>query len=162
MGQPWTNTADIEARWRPLSEDEAERAPGIIGIIERGIARRWTDVQARLDADTLKPDDLKDVVALLARQVLEVDPDIPLRAKAWQQTSGTESESITLDGSLAGAMLTFDDWMVEALDSPIDAAATAIDTVPLFHAPQPSKRLHNALRENDEWWDWYDLMGRLE
>lgn len=156
----WTTSDDVADRWRPLTPAELERAPGVIGTIERGIARRWPDVQARLDAGTLDRDSLHDVVGLLARQALEIDPDIPLNATQWARGAGTESENIKLDGSLAGRWLTFDDWMVEILDNPAEATATTATRAPLFHAPKPSRRLERALHDDRDLWDLREFEER--
>lgn len=141
----WTQPGDIADRWQPLTPDQTERAPGIIAMIERALRRRWKDLADRWTAAGETGDfqaTVKDVVALLARQVLEVPADVPLRAKNWQETSGSESLSVGLDGTMAGWFLVLDPWMVDALDTEQDDVDQAAAGTPVFAAPDPG-----------DWWD---------
>jgi hypothetical protein len=155
----WTGVTDIEKRWRPLSPAELVRAPANIRMVESAINRRWPDVDARIASGKLDVEDVRDVVAMLTRQLLEVDPDIPLSTTRWQEASGTESLSVTLDGPLSGATLVFDKWMVDALDNPDEQAERENDSSPMFYAPPPNEyeeRAFDSTRLHPiGWWEDY-------
>jgi hypothetical protein len=115
--QTWTAPADIESQWRPLRDDEAERVPGLIGLVERYIRRTWRDTQERIDSGELGEDDVKDVVIWAVVPMLTGDPeDVPPQVKSWQETSGSESVSYVLEGSVISGMLVFTGWMVDVFE----------------------------------------------
>jgi hypothetical protein len=135
--ETWTSPEDIAKPWRPLTDAEQERAQANIEIVERALLHRWPDLRTRVAAGVPSADDVKDVVYFLVRPLVEVDPDIPLRAKAFQETSGSESQSITLDGPLSGVVLTLDGWMVDRLAPPNDPSTKKPTREPLYAAPDP-------------------------
>lgn len=140
--KPWTDDEALVARWRPLTADEKARTTGIIAMVERALRRRWPDLQQRIDADTLDIQTVQDVVYALARPLIETDPDVPLAAKSWQETSGSESLSVTLDGALSGRFLVLDPWMVDALNADTDDDDSRSSRTPTYAAPDPG-----------DWWD---------
>jgi hypothetical protein len=134
----WTESTDIEAVWRSLTTEETTRAAGLIGVVERAIRRRWPDTQRRLDAEELDVADIKDVVVWIVLPLLGVPPaDVPMNAKSYQLTSGSESRTITLAGPGSDTFLTFTDWMVDVFDPAIDDPSAG--ALPLVDAP-PSGR----------------------
>lgn len=133
----WTSPADIAKPWRPLSDSEKQRAQANIEIVERALLARWPDLGDRITSGALAKASVTDVVYFLVRPLVEVDPDIPLRAKSWQETSGSESQSITLDGPLSGVVLTLDQWMVDRLSPPVTPSTRNTSAGPLFAAPDP-------------------------
>jgi len=114
--RPWADPEHIEEVWRSLSEAESDRATALIEHAERGVIREWPDTEARLTAGTLNREDVRDVIVWSVLGLLGVDLDIPVNAKAFQETSGSESRSITLDGTLGGQWLTFAPWMVRVFE----------------------------------------------
>lgn len=114
--RPWAEAEHIEDVWRSLTPDETQRATNLIEHVERGIIREWPDVPARLDAGTLDVADVRDVIVWSVLGVLGIDIDIPTAAKSFQETSGSESRSVTLDGPLGAAWLTFAPWMVRVFE----------------------------------------------
>lgn len=116
VARPWAEPEHIEAVWRPLTAAESDRATGLIEAVERGIVREWPDVPGRLTNGTLLVEDVRDVIVWSVMGVLGVDAEIPQNAKSYQETSGSESRSITLDGTLGAAWLTFSAWMVRVFE----------------------------------------------
>lgn len=140
MPTNWTTPGQIGERWRPLTEAQAKRAVGLIGMIERTILARWPDLSERIDAGKTDIERVRDVVAALAYPVLELPDGVPMGAKSWQNTSGSETETITLADATGGMFLRFADWMTDALDSPSEATDRSSSNAPLWAAPQTSDR----------------------
>lgn len=127
--EPLATRDAVAEAWRPLTGTEPERADYLLGFASRRIRRRWRDVDARLAAGVLTPEDVADVVVGLVLQALPLAP-VP-GARSWQVTSGAESRTVTL-GSAHGDpnRMTFEDWMVEILDGTAPGGA-----LPVFSAP---------------------------
>lgn len=116
MPESWTQPQDIEAQWRPLRPSEAARAPGLIALTERHIRRTWPETARRLGDGELTRDDIADVVVWAVVPLLAPGVDLPPHVKTWQETSGSESESFTLEGSTLSGMLVFAGWMVDVFE----------------------------------------------
>ncbi|MGU3409118.1 Gp19/Gp15/Gp42 family protein [Microbacterium sp. M1A1_1b] len=135
---PWTEPTDIEAVWRSLTTDETTRARGLIGVVERAILRRWPDTQRRIDSEELNVDDVKDVVVWVVLPLLGVPAaDVPMNAKSYQITSGSESRSVTLAAPGTDTFLTFTDWMVDVFDPAADDPSAG--ALPLVDAPESGR-----------------------
>lgn len=133
---PWATPDDIAAVWRPLNTAQADRARALIEVISRAIRRRWPDsTRDRLIVPGMM-DDITDVVVFSVLPFMEQDPadptPIPSNAKSFQQTSGAESVSVTLDGPLAGRLAEFAPWMVSVFEPGILGPETGAQPVYSF------------------------------
>lgn len=117
IDRPWAEPTNIEDVWRPLTAAQRDRATNLINSVERAILREWPEVPARLEAGTLSVEDVRDVVVWSVMPILGVDVDIPINAKSFQETSGSESRSITLgvDG-IGTTWMEFAPWMVKVFE----------------------------------------------
>jgi len=112
----WTKPTDIVAVWRPLRPAESARVAGLIGFVERAIRREWPDVAKWIAESRLSVEDVQDVVVWMVLPILAPDVDLPVNAKSWQDTSGSESRSVTLDSPTGPRLLTFAPWMVRVFE----------------------------------------------
>ena len=80
------STADLEARWRPLSEAERVPAATLLGAASRLVRSRVPDIDARVAAATLDPLLVADVVCDIVRRALTT------------RFAGTEQTSVTIGG----------------------------------------------------------------
>jgi hypothetical protein len=117
----FTEVDDIVAVWRPLRPAETDRAEGLIAQAERALLRTYRNIPARLasDTDPLTRDDIADVVAWLVIPIIAPGTEMPPNARSYQATAGSESKSITLDGT---GMLVLAGWMVDVFE-PRDRSA---------------------------------------
>lgn len=126
-------TADVVARWRPLSDTEDTNAATFLEDVWRIIKKRIADVEDQM-ADATTGDDYRaDVVQVQAQAVLRVlkNPD------------GKRSESIddytwTRDRAVSAGLLyvTDDEWALLGLGSGSGGAFT-IDTMPADATTRP-------------------------
>lgn len=112
--EPLAEPKDIVKVWRPLTDAETTRAAGLIESVSRAVRRTWRDVDARIAAGTLGAGDVADVVVWSVLPMLGPGADVPVNAKTYQQSSGSKSLSVTLDGPAGGdGWLEFAPWMVD-------------------------------------------------
>jgi len=116
MADTYTTPDDVAAVWRPLRPDEATRAEALIGSVERLLVGRWPSIPKWIDADRLDEDTLSDVVVWLVLPALGTDAQLPVNAKSWQVTGGTESQQVTLADTGSGAFFTVLPWMVDIFE----------------------------------------------
>jgi len=116
MPNTWTEPADIVKVWRPLRSKENDRAQGLIEFVERAIRREWPEITTWIAYGRLSVEDVKDVVVWMVLPILAPDVDLPINARSWQDTSGSESRSVTLDSPTGPRLLTFSAWMVKVFD----------------------------------------------
>lgn len=152
----WATPADIAAVWRPLTAAEAERATGLIGTVSRAIRREWPDVSARIEAGTLDKDDVADVIVWSILPILAPGANLPLNVKTYQETSGAESRSITLDGAAGVDWLEFASWMVRVFEG---GPAGSAPSTPLPSVRGPGPRIGRAFPTLERWerrrpWGW--------
>lgn len=133
--RPWAEPTQIEDVWRPLTDAERDRATNLIDVVERALLREWPNIPARLAAGDLTVEDVRDVIVWSVMPVLGVNTDIPVNAKAWQETSGSESRSITLDGGTGATWMTFAPWMVKVFESG-NGSVRPRGPVSRFNAPE--------------------------
>jgi hypothetical protein len=136
-----TEVDDIVAVWRPLSKAEEDRAEGLIAQAERALMRTYLNIPARLasEIDPLTRDDVADVVVWLVIPIIAPGTEMPPNARSYQATAGSESRSITLDGT---GMLTLAGWMVDVFE-PRDRSAAGAGTglQPMFGGGRGADRL---------------------
>ena len=135
----WTEADDIVDQWRPLKPAEIERAEGLIGLIERFIRRTWRDTQERTDAGDLGIDDVKDVVVWSVIPLIAPGTRLPPNVRSWQETSGSESQSVTLD---AGQTMEFAGWMVDVFEGKGRGADSNRGPSPAFGFPSGGGHEH--------------------
>lgn len=95
MGAPYASTADLVARWRPLTVSETAKATALLEDASVMIRAEFPDVDARIAADpqTLDPGVPKMVAcAMVKRAMLPGMDDAPM-ASSVQQTAGPFSQS---------------------------------------------------------------------
>lgn len=114
--ETYTNPEHIAAVWRPLATDEQARALGLIAQVERLLVARWPDIDMWIAADRLDRATLADVVTWLVLPQLGTGVDLPVNARSWQDTGGTESRQVTLADTAAGTFFTLAPWMVDIFD----------------------------------------------
>ncbi|MBT1630449.1 Gp19/Gp15/Gp42 family protein [Curtobacterium flaccumfaciens] len=131
----WAQPSDIAAVWRPLTTAEQTRAEGLIETVSRAIRREWPDVEARLAAGTLSADDVTDVIVWTVLPILAPGVAIPLNAKSYQETSGSESRSITFSDASGTQFLEFLPWMVRVFEGGANGAKPAT-ALPRFSSPR--------------------------
>lgn len=119
---------DIADVWRPLEGGEQARAEKLIASVARAIRRTWPDVDERIASGDLNVLDVADVIVWQVLPILDVSSTasgtpLPVNAKAYQETSGSESVSITLDGPGGVLTFVFAPWMVDVFRrGPVTAA----------------------------------------
>lgn len=138
--------SDIAKVWRPLTAAEATRADGLIESVSRAVRREWPDVDARIAAGTLDPASVTDVIVWSVLPILMPGVDVPANVRTYQQSSGSKSVSVTLDGPAAGSWMTFASWMVEVF------APRAFSGMPRSRFRAPAGGLFDSLGflHNDE------------
>lgn len=128
--EPWTTAAHLVEVWRPLRPAETSRADGLIAFVERAVRRTWPDVDKWIAEERLAIEDVRDVVVWTVLPLIAPDVDLPLNAKSWQDTSGSESRSVTLDSATGPRVLTFAPWMVRIFESVVGAPPAPSGALP--------------------------------
>lgn len=101
---------DVEAAWRPLTDDERSRADALIDRASRKIRRRWPDVDDRIAAGTLDAGDVADVVAEMVQVAMTQTPGVVQTNEA----AGPFSQGVTYTNPNSRLYFTAD--MVEVFD----------------------------------------------
>lgn len=70
MSVPLATVDDVEAAWRPLTEEERARAGALIARASRKIRQRWPDVDSRLVSGDLDTSTVADVVAEMVQTAM--------------------------------------------------------------------------------------------
>lgn len=112
----YTEPQHIADVWRPLRTDEEVRARGLIAQVERLLVDRWPEIPNWIASDRLDDRTFADVVAWLVLPQLGTGTDIPVNARSWQDTGGTESRQVTLADTAVGSFFTLEPWMVGIFD----------------------------------------------
>lgn len=95
MSTPFATDADVQARWRTLTEDEAAVA-GVLAADASDIIRsRWADVDDRIAAGTLRASSVTRIVAAMVRRAMIVGDN-----EGWTQRSETAGP-FTVSGTLS-------------------------------------------------------------
>lgn len=87
MAGSYATAADLEARWRPLSDVERVRADTLLGDASRRVRRRFPSTDARIASGALDVLEVVDVVAGMVKRVMLV---------------GAEAESVSQQSQSAG------------------------------------------------------------
>jgi hypothetical protein len=132
---PWATTDEVGVAWRPLQGGEVARAEYWLGAVQRALIGRWSDAPERLSVQALDLDRVKDVQIALVVDVLS--GPVARGAKTWQQTSGSESVSVTLDTGRT-EQFRLEPWMVAVFDG---SAGTDGGPSGAFPAPTDWARL---------------------
>jgi|GEM_PF-6288658 len=105
--------ADIEAVWRPLRDEERTVVPGLSGQAWRHIIEHpeLPDVKARIDAETISQDTVKDVMVWMIIRVLKN----PYSAATVQGSIDDRSETLTLDSLVRSGELFISDGQMARL-----------------------------------------------
>lgn len=122
--------ADVENRWRPLTDAERVIANTLLGDVWRMIARRIPDVDERMaDVDT-GADYTADVVMVQANAVMRV-----LKNPDGNRSESIDDYSWTRDRTLSAGILylTDDEWALLDGGTGVRGAFT-IDTTPAEYA----------------------------
>jgi hypothetical protein len=107
---PLATTDDVEAAWRPLTDEEITRATALIDRASRKIRRRWSDVDARIDAETLTAEDVADVVAEMVQVAMTQTPGV----SQTNEGAGPFSQGVTYTNP--NSRLYFTDDMIEVFE----------------------------------------------
>lgn len=96
MGAPYATTADLVARWRPLTVSETATASVLLSDAAVRIRSEFPDVDERIAADpqTLDPDIPKMVSCAMVKRAMLASADQAV-AGSIQQTAGPFSQSTT-------------------------------------------------------------------
>lgn len=96
MGAPYATTADLVARWRPLTVSETSTATTLLGDASVRIRAEFPDVDERIESDpqTLDPEVPKMVACAMVKRAMMNGPDAAM-AGSVQQTAGPFSQSTT-------------------------------------------------------------------
>lgn len=96
MGVPYATTADLVARWRPLTVSETGTATVLLGDASVKIRAEFPDVDERIAADpqTLDPDVPKMVVCAMVKRAMLAGTDEAVAASV-QEAAGPFSRSTT-------------------------------------------------------------------
>lgn len=107
---PLATVEDLEAAWRPLSEQDQARAEALINRASRKVRRRWTDVDDRIAAGTLDAEDISDVVLEMVQVAMTQIPGVAQQSEG----SGPFSQSATYTNP--NARLYFTDDMIAVFE----------------------------------------------
>lgn len=113
---PLATVEDLEAAWRPLSEQEETRAAALIDRASRKVRRRWTDVDDRITAATLDADDVSDVVLEMVQVAMTQTPGVSQQSEG----SGPFNQSATYTNP--NARLYFTDDMIAVFEGEPEVA----------------------------------------
>jgi hypothetical protein len=138
MADSLAQVPDLEKAWRALTAEENPRAEYYLGFASRLIRRRWSDVDARIDAGDLAAEDVQDVVVHMVLGIIDGAP--VRRAKSWSETRGPLSQSVTLESGKSD-LITLEDWMVEVFlplqaTGPLGSFPASGRYEPIFHWPE--------------------------
>lgn len=86
MAAPFADHTDVEARWRPLTDDEDAIADQLAIDASDMVRERWADVDDRIAAETLAADSVTRVVAHMAKRAM--DRPVPEGFETFNQTAG--------------------------------------------------------------------------
>lgn len=117
MSEPLAAVADLEAAWRSLTTSEQDRAEALLARASRKIRRRWPDVDARLTAGTLDPDDVADVVLEMVQSAMTT----PLGVQQASENAGPFGHSEQYANPM-GRLYFTDDMVAVFEGEPIRAA----------------------------------------
>ena len=102
MAEPFATFEDVQARWRTLSSDEETVANTLAADASDMIRTRWPDVDARIDADSVKR-----VVANMVKRAMIVGDSVGLESRS--QTAGPFGVSDKYANPNANLYFTADD-----------------------------------------------------
>lgn len=105
MAEPFAAAADIGEGWRPLTGPESDRARVLTAKASRYLRAEFPEVDARIEAGTLDPELVRDVVCDMVRRVLVVPTDQPAMTQ-MQQSAGIFSQGVTFANPGADPYLT--------------------------------------------------------
>lgn len=101
MAEPLAEPADVEALWRPLSDDEATVATRLLRIASRIVRTRYPDVDDRIAAATLAAEDVADVVAMMVKRAMQAPAADGVESASWTAGPfGTNTKYSNPDGNL--------------------------------------------------------------
>lgn len=94
MGVPYASTADLVARWRPLTASELATATVLLGDASAMIRAEFPDTDERIAADpqTLDPDVPRMVACAMVKRAMLAGVDSPA-ASSVQQAAGPFSQT---------------------------------------------------------------------
>lgn len=119
---PFAITDDIEARWRPLTDAEHVIAETLLADASDMVRDRWSDVDARVLAGTLRASSLtRVVVAMVKRALLNGNDGV----ESSGQTAGPFGQTVKFANPAGNLYLTADE--LRLLDGFGKGRAFAVD-----------------------------------
>lgn len=120
---PFAVANDVVDAWRPLSSAETEKATYWIDRTSRRIRVLWPDIDDRIAAGTLDPDDVRDEVVDVVIAVLDT-PKAGRHYKSYTRGSGSENVGYTLRDEVPGGngWVVPTDSLVDLLGPPVTAS----------------------------------------
>lgn len=86
MADPFATSADIEARWRPLSDAESALADQLAEDASDMIRERWGDIDVRVTSGAISANTLTRIVAKMVKR--SMDRPVPDGFETFNQAAG--------------------------------------------------------------------------
>ncbi|MDO5500957.1 MAG: Gp19/Gp15/Gp42 family protein [Propionibacteriaceae bacterium] len=133
MLEPFADTVTLEAAWRPLSEAETQRATYLLAKASRELRALAPTIDARIEAGSLDPDLVADVVCAMVQRVMEsAEVQLPVPGlETWQTSVGPFQDSFKFSSPTGNMYLT------KAEKRLLGIGAQVAAMVPMYRVPEP-------------------------
>jgi len=128
---PFATTTDLEARWRPLSPDEQDRASVLLGDASAILRSEVPDIDTRITADppTLDPDIPTMIVCAMVKRAMIVGDAEGVSGQ--MQAAGPYTQQRTFSNPTGALFLSKSEKRL------LGIGAQVAFTVPMYTAPCP-------------------------